>query len=168
MNDSIILLEAATEWGLNTYADEMEASPDVQDWAVLREKAAESVRALQFAISAIDKAIIEVLPAGGMYIPSIARTVMPSAKPGKVKTEGKKLALLLAARVADTPGDPETGETLPLGVLCAKVADELIQCSGIGTESHRWRTTALKERGVEIKDYSDVGEWTTELRFLDQ
>lgn len=69
--------------------------------------------------------------------------------------EGERLAYTVAARIADTAIDRETGEIKPPGVIAHEVAAALIACAGLDAGSKQWRKGALRERGINPDTYSD-------------
>lgn len=80
--------------------------------------------------------------------------------------EGKQLALVVAARVADECVDPESGEVLPVGVICEKVALAIVACAGLDAASKQWRKTDLGRFGIDPKSYSTTRGGQSSVRFL--
>lgn len=72
--------------------------------------------------------------------------------------DGVRLARAVAARAVDIARvDPLTGEVreepMPPAALAQFVADEIVACAGLDAKSKSWRTTDLKGRGFDPKDY---------------
>lgn len=116
----------------------------------LRKLKEETLKPLEATLVAF---LVDVLPGGGMHIGSLGFYEGHRGK-SKTRTDGKRLAHVVAARTADEVVDPETGEYPPLGVVCAKVADELMACAGIDNASHSWRSGELKKRGITLSQFT--------------
>lgn len=94
-------------------------------------------------------------------------TIAPSKSGGATRWDGPALASKLAARVADEGYDSETGSMKPLGVVCNEVAQELVACAGLDTQSQTWRAGALEERNIDPDTYRDKSGGTPSVRFTD-
>lgn len=66
-----------------------------------------------------------------------------------------RLVSALAARIADTIVDRETGEMPPLGAICQSVASEVASATGALAPSFTgWRSTVLKKHGLPAAAFS--------------
>lgn len=81
--------------------------------------------------------------------------------------EGAHLARTLASRVADEGYDRETGETLPLGVVCDRVAEVLINCAGLDTASQTWRKGEVERYGLVPRDFYEDSGGRPSVHFVD-
>lgn len=82
---------------------------------------------------------------------------------GNAAWQGKRLALVVAAQVADESGrrdaDPLTGEIpdpMPPGVLAEHVALAIVACAGLDAASKTWRKKDLRARGIDPDEYVEV------------
>lgn len=83
----------------------------------------------------------------------------------RTQWDGRLLAHRIAARAADEPYDPETGERRPPAVIAAMVADELLATGGLDRPSHQWKTGELKKRGLSPDDFCATEPGTPTVRF---
>lgn len=94
--------------------------------------------------------------------------VLELCRAGKTtRWEGPRLAHHLAARVADEGVDRESGETLPLGVLCERVADVIVDAAGLDAASKAWRKTSVERYGLDPGEFSESSGGTLSVRFVD-
>lgn len=109
-------------------------------------------RELNARESELEAFLADILPGGGLAIPGVGLVEVKTGA-SKKRTDGRRLAQLVAARLSDELVDKETGEVPPLGVVCGRVAEELIVTAGLDNASHNWRSGELKRRGIEVGKY---------------
>ena len=137
----------------------IEIAPNLDDeqCVIVRAELVDLADQVKGALGAIDQRLVQVLqPGQTCTVPGCGSVVVETR--GKQTTNGSKLARTLAARIADAPVDPETGEKLPPGVLAHKVADEITDVFGLDTPSTTFRSTKVKDRGLrasEFRSFSD-------------
>lgn len=86
---------------------------------------------------------------------------------GSYAYEGGRIARTIASRVADEAFDQTTGEMLPLGVICERVAQRIIDAAGLDRQSQTWRRGVLEALGLDPADYSDKRAGRSSVRFID-
>lgn len=84
----------------------------------------------------------------------------------KKRHHGDRLALRLAARVADEAYDRETGERLPPAVLCERTALELVAVFGLANTSQQFRAGQVKQRGMKPGEFIDYADGEATVRFV--
>ena len=99
--------------------------------------------------------LADILPGGGLGVPGVG-LVEAKKSASKKRTDGRRLALVVAARLADEVVDRETGEIPPLSVVCQRVAEELVVTAGLDNESHAWRSGELKKRGIDVAKFVET------------
>lgn len=137
---------------------------DDEACVAVRAQLTELAAKVKGAIGAVDLCLLSLLVPGQSCTAPGFGQVMIEAK-GKQTTHGSRLARMVAARVADTPAN-EDGEALPPGVLCEKVADELVEVFGLDTPSTSFRTTAVKARGLRVGQFRDYADGEPTVKFL--
>lgn len=82
-----------------------------------------------------------------------------------VRSDGKRLAHVVAARTADAAIDLETGQVPPAAVVAGQVADELVSVFGLDAPSKKFKRTEVRRRGLNPDTYSDSEDGTPTVIF---
>lgn len=137
---------------------------DEEQAVILRAQLEGLSQRLRGAIGTVDYRLIQLVQPGQTVTVPGCGQVSVEAK-GKQTTDGTKLALRLAARVADTPCN-EDGEPLPPSELCRLTAEELVAVFAINTPSTRFRSGEVKARGLRPGEFSSWADGEPRVKFM--
>jgi hypothetical protein len=128
----------------------LEVAGDVAGIAALLSTLRRCRTTLGFIESEAEGALARVMPEKIVIIDGVG---VLERRSGKKRTawDHRRVAFLLAARVADRRVDPDTGEVMPPGVLAGAVTEEILGCAGISY----WRVGALRDRNLDPSDYCE-------------
>lgn len=114
------------------------------------------------AVAAVDLRLLEVLePGQACTVAGVGKVAHGFTS--KARHQGGRLARVIAARVADTAVDVETGEVIPPAVLCERTADELVAVFGLDNASHEFRAGEVKKRRLVPGHYTEWDDRTAKI-----
>lgn len=143
---------------------EVVADFDDLECGVIRVQLDDLLTKVRGAIGAVDMRLVALLDVGqSLAVPGGGQVVIEAK--GRETCNGAKLARHLAARIADTPAN-EDGEPFPPGVLCERTANEIVECFGLDTASTKFRSTALKARGMRASEFRTFEDGEPKARFM--
>lgn len=155
-------VEALADWLDGT--DEIAAGLDEEACVILRTRLDDLLSQVRGAIGTLDIRLLSLMEVGqSLAVPGYGQVVVEQR--GKQTTNGTRLALRLAARVADTPCTPD-GEALPPAVLCSKTAEEIVKVFALDTASTSFRSGELKSRGLRSSEFRDFADGEPKVRFM--
>lgn len=154
LEDLALFLDGATEI-VETF--------EVEECVELRARLDDLATQTRAAVTSVDHRLLTLLDVGQSCSTPNGQVVVEAR--GKQRTYGTRLALRLAARVADTPADAD-GQMLPPAVLTAKTAEELVAVFALDNASATFRSTELKSRGLRAGEFRSYEDGSPRIRFM--
>lgn len=142
----------------NLAADQCaEYEDDPEGWhqlAIVKAALEDAAAVLRSASGSVEPVLAKAMPFDTMEHDVLRCPVTRGwSRPGK-QWDSALVVDQVAARVADEAAvDPETGEVRPVGEIVRAAAHAVAECGGLMVASASWRTTKLKQRGIDPSRY---------------
>lgn len=140
---------------------------DLPDLAAVLADAEDAYRTFRKAIDAVKEQALDRMARDNRRsyeADSLPAPLVISRSGASPQWNGRETARRVAAQVADEVYDRDTGEVPPLGVVCATVADAIVDCAGL-TPSKAWRKDSLRARHIDLDGLVKNRAGTLTVRF---
>lgn len=174
MNTELDAVEAAIIALDNALSEALAADepPTFEEWAATYRRLDRPMRGLTQQLAAVRdrarSACRKACPRGPQQITVEGVGTLERCTSGATTSwQGRSIAMVLAARIADEAIDRDTGEVMPPGALAERVALAIVACAGLDAASKSWRKTDLGRFGIPADTYSTKSGGTPSIRFID-
>ena len=159
-SDLLLLITEYEQSGLDA---ELEADTSLESMVAIYDCLGRAKQALTRTEEHLIEVLHPVVPPGGEHVPGIGRVEAHNV-PGSVKWDSEAILNRLVAQALDERKvDEETGAFERSALALHRV---LLEATPILTASFGWRRTALKARGFQLDEFSEVGAWKPKVRII--